>query len=133
MWIVQVDGRIVVDAASYFDNNNNCDSRPIFHPLSTRFAAPEIEVEDGGHRYHEGWNGTGRGRPGMPHPYPPPPPPPPPPMGHMPMMVGQPLPHRSHGGPIRPGPPIYREQPKAWQLDYAQLIPPEDQKKHTGK
>lgn len=44
---MQVNGRIVVDAESYFDNNYG--PRPSFDPISTRYSAPHIEVEDGGH------------------------------------------------------------------------------------
>lgn len=62
MWLIQVEGRVVVDAASYFDNNS--DQRPSLDALGTKSVAPQIEVEDRGHVTDRGggWCGTGRMR-----------------------------------------------------------------------
>lgn len=60
-WIVgQVNGRVVVDATSYFDNNS--DQRRSLDDLSQKSIAPRIETKEQTHINYGGggWCGTGR-------------------------------------------------------------------------
>ncbi|POS74188.1 ATPase [Diaporthe helianthi] len=114
----QVDGRIVVDAAAYFNNTFTPGQPPMFDPLRTIFATPSIEVEDDDHfDDYADWE---------PHP-------PPPVIRHRRMMTTRAPPPRGprsgRGAPMhRGGPIIYGEPPKPWQKNYGQLIKPTEQK-----
>ncbi|KAG8157931.1 hypothetical protein KVR01_012203 [Diaporthe batatas] len=104
----QVDGRIVVDAASYIDSNWGPSQRSIFEPLGTKLAAPEIDVEDGAHMPYESRDGSGRNML------------PPPPAARR-MTTSTPASHGSHRGPM------YRKPLEHWQVKY-EFITPEEQK-----
>lgn len=123
MLLIQLDGRVVVDAASYFDNH--AGPRLFLDALGTKSAAPQIEVEDQGHVYgYPDYDGrAGRA---------PPSPPPPPPMRPMPPM--RPPPPMRPLRPMRPIPPTHRDQfMRQRMMEDGHLPPLISGKKETSK